>query len=1002
MSVSDYFNVFPSQDDETFTMAVTRKQEFRELSNYGFTQGLYNNQELVVRIMKPGTGIHAIFLDSYMGTGKTRTGLTIIENWRGIMKNLPILLSPGDTIEAVHRQEIKAMQGELSTTEINKKYDIRHYSEFTNNITSLMSAPNGETLVREKYGYSVIFADEIHNLRSAKQDKRTFQIFQSFLHLVMDISIIVLATGTSMVDNASEINLLNLILPMNKQMQSSETIKRTSTADSGLKLRKYFKPYFSGYVMYFNQDPTTVPPVELLGDIHVLSDGLKSKSPIVKHGMSEYQNSVYLLELSRIQMQNASIVEEDEEEYVVDEDMMDEVGVKASKIPSRVRYALNFVFPDEPRGSYINFDKHAVTYLGEVRASSIGHFKDPSFVEKMSNMEQLKEHSAKFGDIIEDILNTPTIVRYVYTPWVRMGVVIFGILLELYGFSYYSGNTEINPTTSSKRKRYAVISQGAKKSQMQNIIRASNMLENKYGEYLQVIVGSPRSGEGVSLTNARHVDITQADWHKSGMDQVTARVIRLSSLNFFDKNNKDEYKISVAMHASVSIPTEEDTGDDFTKDIELFYLSDLKDTQISFVRENEEEFSINTALSSYRNKNKINSQYAKIGSEIAIDYTTFLNQGYGEEMKENAIYAIKEYFISKYTLNEEDVGREFPLFPSIAIRMGINTLIQNNSILMNRWGKESFIKYDNGIYYLQYGTLNEVPNMNQTIYHTKTVTTIFDFIRKSLLDEFYAFVDANEKLSNPAFAQEYLNRNIEFKIVSLEAILVDKSQIPERIRNNILQVMRNNWFLLPERDCIVHVLEHINIDRVHYSANVSKLQSNGKIRIYCYNDEIPHWRFTTEMEEPFVLEYVNAARIENEEQYSRKATVYGILNTTDNLFRIKDTNTKEGAEANEGKKKPKGFICVDSKKDIVIKYLHMFNIQPPEQLVQKYGKTKTSAITKKLKRSGIIPSGSTISPPFDNEANLRFYYIWLQASMTIEICPSLKNYFANNKLLFVK
>jgi uncharacterized membrane protein len=951
MSVSDYFDVFPSQDDEDFTLEVSSKQEFRELSHSGFTSGLYNNQELVVRMMKPGTGIHSIFLDSYMGTGKTRTGLTIIENWRSTMKNLPILLSPGVTIEAVHLDEIKAMFGNLTKTEINRRYNIQHYSAFANNLSSMFTSPNGEKRIIEQYGHSVIFADEIHTLRSSHQIKDTYKIFKRFFHLISDTSIILLATGTAMMDNAAEINLMNLILPSNKQMKNKDVIQFTQSANNPQELMPFFSKYFSGYLLYFNLDTSSIPPIEYIGEKYTLEDGNTTTSPVITHNMGEYQLSVYLEEIARWQK-------------------------STHKITNKIQYALNFVFPNENNEDPLNFDQHAKSYLSDTNSSTIGEFIDREWASSLKDLKVVRDFSIKYANIIEDIMNTKTIVRFVYIPWVNMGVVVFGILLETMGYRYYNGSYPIIPGVTSMDKRYAVIAEGTTTKQISNILHATNMIENKYGNYLQVIVGSPKSGEGISITNARHVDITQHDWHRSGVQQVMHRIIRINSLNYFDKNNTDEYKIVVAMHATTS---EEDR---FTKDIELFFLSDLKYKQISFVVECEKNLAINTSLSSYRNKNIPDSKY----EELKVDYTSFVNDGYSKNVEEEIILSIKQSFTSIDSFDLE--SPIFSMYPIFIVRKVLFDSINNNTMFRNRWGKQCFLRYDNNVFYLQYNI-----DRNTTIdlfYTNQSNASIFEFIRKNLLESFIQFVDDNIDVPKSKFMKRYLRQNIEFKIVSLEAILVDRKLIPNKIRNNILEFMKNNWFLLS--NCVVHVLEQINIDRVHYTANVSKLQSNGKIRIYCFNEEAPSWRLATEQEEGFILEYINSARLQNENNYSERSEIYGILNTTDNLFRIRDSS-REGK--GESKKKPKGFICVDSKKDTIIRYLWTYDIQPPEILLDKYGSDKLKDMKRYIAKMDI----KLINP--SNEM-IQFFYVWLHANMKKDICKGLKNYFIDKNLLFIK
>jgi len=978
--ISDYFSIFPEQDDPNFTAAVSAKQEFRELSHYGYTNGLFNNQELVVRMMSPGTGVRCIMLNSYMGTGKTRTGLKIAEKWRGIMRNKPLLISPGDSIQEVHTQEIRTIYNnpDMSTTEINRLYEMQHYISFNNLLSNLMNIGAIDQIKRD-YGHRVIFADEIHYLRAVEQDKTTNKVFNDFFHLVMDTAIIVLATGTITVDNAAEINIMNLILPLDKQMEKAEVIAETSNASSEEMLMPYMSKYLPGYLMYFNQDVTTLPPITYLGErieSDVGGNVMLSDQPVITHNIGGIQRIVYFNELAMLQ------------------------GGDKSTFSTHILYALNFIFGGWDDKPY-DFNAHAEDFLSDSSTNSIGRFRDPQFSESMRDLNIVREYGAKYADTIQNILDEPQIMRYVYISWVRMGVVIFGILLELQGFRYYNAMTPLT-VDSRPMKRYAIITERTTKKQLTNILHAANMIENKYGDYLKVVIGSPKSSIGISLINARQVDIMQADWHRGGTSQVISRIIRNNSLKFFDKNNADEYFLRIAQHAAWTISDIPDFTDRFTKDVEMIFLSDLKARQVMYTEQCEANLCINTALSSYRNKNIPDPMYERLET----DYSSYIANGYSTGYEEQILYEVKEVFAYTFSVHLDEIEALFPSHPPILVTSVLNSVVTYNTLLRDRWGRECFLRYADkrDTYYLQHDTVignewtysnsREAVTDTRDIYYHKN-TSLFEFIREPLLEAFIQFAQENEDVSRDELMERYLNLNIESKIVSLEAILVDRNLINRRVRKRILRFMDNSWFVLPNKDCVVHILEQVNIDRVHYTANISKLQGNGKMRIYCFNDPIPQWRFVSAVDEPFILEYVNIARAANEDAFASKSSIYGILNTTDNLFRIKDST--EG-ESKAGKKKPKGFICMDSKKGTIIRYLYNFNIQPPKELVAENSNVKLSAM-RTFVRDHTRPEDL---PAVQNEDTIRFYYIWLKANMENDICPSMRDYFSREKLLFIK
>lgn len=994
--LGDQFIAFPEQNDPDYNAYISSKQEFREIAYEGKTNGLFNHQEFVIRYMRPGNGNRRLFMDSYMGTGKTRPPYIIMDMYKDIMVNKPLILVPGDAIAIAHTNEIKELTGmPLSSTEINRRYQFEHYTSFSNKISKLMETEAGIDQIKKEYGHRVIFADEVHVLRDVtkmnkngtnKREKKTYTYMKQFFQLVMDTTIVILATGTSKMNSATEISMINLILEQDRQIdiaEIEEVVARTTDATLA-DMVAYFKPYFTGILFYINLNPASLPPMDMQGEKYTWED-LTTREPVVTHIMSDEQRAVY--------------------KAIEKRSRKDESDRDKQKSYHAMSIALNWTFPKLANKDPTNFDNYAISYLEDASSNSVGEFRSDvpglrNWSEGLRDTANIRKYSVKYAAVLESILATPRDVRFCAFSYVKTGVVMFGMLMEMQGYTYYNGAKPLIPTPGNKARRYTIISSPTTPHRLANIIAAENMVENKYGEYLHVILGSPKSGVGISFINTRAMDLMGPAWHKGTEDQTISRVFRASSLRHFDRTDPEQYKIRVTRNAAI----EQTYG--FTKDIEMYFVSDAKTEEIVHTANAELALSMNTYISSYRNKNIPDPSYAKLPT----DYTSWILSGYGKKLENEIEAQAKLVFMIKDSLRLSDISTQ----PETIVRRVLDDMVDKNTLVRDRWGRQMFVRAgkSNDLYFLQdgatFGSVSVAPfgeQVGNKTYYTRH-STIFAYIRPtSLRSKFIEFMKSTNELSNSEFIDEYLNLFIEIKIVSLELLLSPSGSGPSlrhvvsKARSAlILKTMSNNWFIIPGMRCVVHILDQINIDRVRYTANVSTIENTGKLRIYCYDDESPSWRFVNDNEFTPIVQYINEARKANEAHFAERSKIYGIINTTDNNFRIydeSDRDTKDSAKQSTAT----GYICMDKKKQAMIPMLWKFKIQPPQSIVDEFHKTKQKERVSVVAASNIPGYQATDAK---NRELIDFYYYWMQTSIRRDICPALRNYFEEHDLLFIK
>ena len=101
---------------------------------------------------------------------------------------------------------------------------------------------------------------------------------------------------------------------------------------------------------------------------------------------------------------------------------------------------------------------------------------------------------------------------------------MFKIYLKYVGFSLWK---DVNSGVDDFR--YMEYHGGIDLEQRGKNIKQYNVIENKYGKLIKIIMISPAGAEGVSLFNTRQVHIMEPYWHEVRIEQMIGRAIRLCS-----------------------------------------------------------------------------------------------------------------------------------------------------------------------------------------------------------------------------------------------------------------------------------------------------------------------------------------------------------------------------------------------------------------------------------------------------------------------------------------
>ena len=336
---------------------------------------------------------------------------------------------------------------------------------------------------------SIVIIDEVQNVVSDKGS--TYRNYLSILK--QNVGYIVLLSGTPMFDKPHEIGLtLNLLnLPKPIPINSFYT-KYINKKEKQLKNENDFIDRVSGYVSSFYGVSPNAYAKRVDTTILCKMKGLQKTA---------YKNATEAIDLNTFKEFSQNFM-------------------------SGPRMVSNLCYPDGSFGS-----------KGRKR------FTKSQLIEAFS--ENLEDYSMKFKMCIDKIKKAKGPV-FVYSNFVEAGGINdFIIALESQGFKNYKENKASIPNKTGNN--YSVFRSG-QDDENKEMLKIFNNPENKNGDLIKVVIGSPAMKEGITLLNTREVHLLDPYWNNSRTQQIIGRAIRFCS--HIGLNPKDRI-VNVYNYASV-------------------------------------------------------------------------------------------------------------------------------------------------------------------------------------------------------------------------------------------------------------------------------------------------------------------------------------------------------------------------------------------------------------------------------------------------------------------
>ena len=651
MNIEDFLPKYPNIHEskykelnsyDNFYESIFKKKEFYENKldgneKFPKEKGQYTKyQKTLINYMSSYSPYDKVLIIHDPGLGKTCSVIGAIEKIKQETNiyNRALIFAKGEILLENFKKELvySCTDGryypdnykDLTEMEIirriNKKtnfYDFKTFAKFAKKLKNTR-----DQLIIDNYSNKIIVIDEVHNLRIHHEKEEALEIYQQFhrfLHLVKNCKIMLLS-GTPFKDSIEEVpSIANLLLNMDEQLPTGNNFKEQYTEKKGNvytikeEKKREIKEKLKGKISFLRENQSSDIEKKFIGEEEKKFGGLNHLvvNPVY---MSEFQSENYFKALENDSSGNKGIFNSSKE-------------------------ATLFIFPDGSYGSegfskYIEKNEKNYKLKDELK----NKLKGKNDVETLKN---IGNYSAIYASTIKNILDTDGNC-FVYSSVVNgSGCILFGLLLELFGFSKSKGKE------SQQALRYAILTnETGGKETFSAINKTFNSQENVSGKLIKVIIGSKVVSEGYSFFNVLFECILTPHWNYSEIAQALARGIRMGSHSKYIEKYKKIPIVKISQPVSIPIKTDKifKLGKYNSLDLYMYKISEDKDISIRGVLRLLMESAFDCGLNYMRNKTKnlkdnsrecdyttcdykcdnIDMKYIKEGlDDSEIDYSTY-------------------------------------------------------------------------------------------------------------------------------------------------------------------------------------------------------------------------------------------------------------------------------------------------------------------------------------------------------------------------------------------
>jgi len=625
------FNMFEIPKESKGLINVCDNKEFEIASHQLFLKNFLTKE----------TPYNGVLLFHGVGVGKTCSAITISENFRDLYasreKRIMILCSKNIKIgwkKTIFNPDLDDNQcsGNVflkrnikTKREVNRLvrsyYEIMAYLSFANYVKRLIKIKGKKYLkkteeererlvINELFSNRLLIIDEVHNLRDdgEKDLKDSVDMIEKVIKYSDNLKIVLLS-ATPMYNRSIEIvRLLNMLLVNDNKPTINKD--RIFFKDGSLKKGgpNILKGAMRGYVSYVRgEDPSSFPIrlypsfTEEFISYNSSVEGTRSFSLILdrdnypKNDMKGNE-IVASKKLTFLETFGSRMIEGSHQwtiyrrlEREILETSGDEGGLPSIKDINRAIRAGNIVYP------YKEDDKETVrvddtisesglknTFSIKNKKSSVEYAYKKDILRACDNKpfldtDLIEKYSVKIK-IILDLIEKSEGIIFIYSNWIKSGVIPLVLALEQNGYKKYSGETILKypeyedgkAEYATKRKtktfkakdggefpiKYMVISGGGDRlsHNIEEELKIVTEADNHDGRKIKIVIGSSVASEGLDFKRIRNIHIMEPWLHLNRLEQTIGRGIRFCSHGDIDEMERN---VLVYLHALVNTDNKE-------------------------------------------------------------------------------------------------------------------------------------------------------------------------------------------------------------------------------------------------------------------------------------------------------------------------------------------------------------------------------------------------------------------------------------------------------------
>lgn len=1085
MELYELFQDFPVRDDPRFAGKISAKTEFRELamtadSDPVVVGQLFRSQQVVRRLLAPNSTIDEMLAIHEAGAGKTCAAVAVAEAYKhgriGPGQKRALVVVSGDTVEQsfkdnlayvctageylppTDRRYTAASRRGAVTTRINEYYEFWHIIGLAKKIATMSDAD-----IHEYFSGRVMIFDESHRLRMGYQstnvparsnamseeeremhDARVYERIWQMLHLAERRKILFL-TATPIIDRPEELGMqVNLLNPADRQLINYDW-NDPQLAE--------LEPYFRGLISYV-QSSTNVPPARHQGELITVQSPFDGEEDVlinlrlVTTEMSEEQFDVY-------------------QRYAEGQAVPGPGQSEQAAFRRDERYAAMFLFPllpeesrelaaiaedpqldDEERERRIDAFMDARDAVGtsafnrrvEVTRSGDFRFRPESGMEQIlreGGLEMLEVYSSKFARIIREVAEHPTENAYIYTEFVKApGALLLGLCFEALGYERFTGGTLQGLAPG---RRYAVLTSLSSAAYIKDVLAIFRAPENRYGDYIQAVIGSNVTREGLSYLNTRQVHIAHPFWNNTPMYQGIRRAFRE---NGHAALPPEERYVKVFLHAAIG------PGRDYnTIDMQMYARAEAKNRRNARVMRIAKMCAIDCAIARERNQGRGEDftsdcdydtcRYDCVGVDVdaygaplspvpADDSSYFLY--YSEEYLATLKEELRRLFLSASHLELAEITaallpvmREQPAPPGVEadrensgardgeagsdggeekyLLRALNELVRHHEELTTEFGQTAYLKVDGDAYYLQYEIAHGAPELST---YTRMLTaahgqTLQEFLLPYQEEETLLAVTDYERIppDDPALPELLVAENEKVKARLVETALATPPAQRTAFQWFTLEFFQGRWYEvdtdpLTGQPALIYfhdILAESGTDP-KYTVTTKSAKNANRTRLL----QDGEWRTVDgPIEASAYFQIIKDVFTARRDVRDERSKVYGIVSTADGEFRLVDNIA--GENKHDGRKVNRSRMCGDFDKKDLINIMRYLRIPPPVPTAQK--ENTRADITRRLNTSTYK---KTDFSDYSDE-DVQTIYLWTLQTRD-NMCRMIRDYLHEHNLVY--